>query len=72
MIQLVYFFFRFIACVYLFIISIIIINFCSGSIYKYNGSSPYKLKIKYKENIHKRIKTVKIIYKVYMINIRVP
>ena len=41
------------------IIVIIIINIYSGSIYKYNGSSPYKLK-KY---INKRIKTVKITYK---------
>ena len=44
----------------------IIINIYSGSIYKYNGSSPYKL-----QNINKRIETVKIIYKKYMINIRV-
>ena len=41
------------------IVIIIIINIYSGSIYKYNGSSPYKLK-KY---INKRIKTVKITYK---------
>ena len=50
------------------IIIIIIINIYSGSIYKYNGSFPYKLK-KY---INKRIKTVKITYKVYVINIRAP
>ena len=30
------------------IIIIITINIYSGSIYKYNGSSPYKLKKKYK------------------------
>ena len=41
------------------IIIIIIINIYSGSIYKYNGYSPYKLK-KY---INKKIKTVKITYK---------
>ena len=28
----------------IFIIIVVIINICSGSIYKYNGSSPYKLK----------------------------
>ena len=44
------------------IIIIIINNIYSGSIYKYNGSSPYRLK----KNIDKRIKTVKIIYKIYM------
>ena len=47
------------------IIIINIINIYSGSIYKYNGSSPYK-------NISKRINTVKIIYKICMINIRLP
>ena len=41
------------------IIIIIIINIYSGSVYKYNGSFPYKLK----RNINKRIKTVKITYK---------
>ena len=41
------------------IIIIITINIYSGSIYKYNGSSPYKLK----KNINKRIKKVKITYK---------
>ena len=46
---------------------IIIIIIYSGSIYKYNGSSPCKLK-----NVNKRIMTVKIIYKTYMINIKVP
>ena len=40
-------------------IIIIIINIYSGSVYKYNGSFPYKLK----RNINKRIKTVKITYK---------
>ena len=39
-------------------IIIIIINIYSGSVYKYNGSFPYKLK----RNINKRIKT-KITYK---------
>ena len=50
------------------IIVIIIIKIYSSSIYKCSGSSLYKLK----KNINKRIKTVKIIYKIYMINIRVP
>ena len=44
--------------IFIFII-IIIINIYSGSVYKYNGSFPYKLK----RNINKRIKTVKITYK---------
>ena len=40
-----------------------------GSIYKYNGSSPYKLEKIY---VNKSIKTVKMISKIYMINIWVP
>ena len=41
------------------LITIIIIKIYPDSIYKYNGSSRYKLK----RNINKKIKTVKITYK---------
>ena len=44
------------------IIIIIIINIDSGTICKYSGSSPY---------LNKGIKAVKIVYKIYVINIRV-
>ena len=50
-----------------FIIIIIIIIICSGSIIYAMVLLPTNLK-----NINKRIKAVKIIYKIYMINIRVP
>ena len=50
------------------IIVIITINIYLGSIHKYNGSCSYKLK----KNINKRKKTVKITYKIYLINICVP